>query len=40
MRAIRLWRTYKTIHLEKSLKATRGIDGRVLRTYAAGKKFK
>ena len=39
MRANRLWRTYKTVHLERTLRAFRGADGRVLRTYVAGKKF-
>jgi len=35
MRPSAVWTTTKTIRLEKSLRATKGEHGRVLRTHAA-----
>jgi hypothetical protein len=39
MRANKLWRTYKTIHLERALMTVPRGDRRVLRGYVAGKRF-
>jgi hypothetical protein len=39
MRAYKMWKTYKTIHLERALRTVPRADRRVLRDYVAGKRF-